>query len=198
MFSLLTNNEKKQIYSIISSELISENIDGAIWTQAFSESGGDVNKARSIYIKHRFSEIKDEVVARKKEAVLRHGKNQKHKIDEAERKNNEAERAANRMAEIKRIIPFAERRAEAAESRFLAGEKILEKLFMRECELAEEVENSCGYTKKVKQILLERKRRIIKRAKGDIEVLIKEKDKRNKILDNYRKELRDLEHQFGR
>ena len=47
-----------ELYKTISDELASNNIDAALWTRAFGESGGDAEKARSGYIRLRFTVLK--------------------------------------------------------------------------------------------------------------------------------------------
>ncbi|WP_027962511.1 hypothetical protein [Halomonas halodenitrificans] len=198
MILQITKDEKKLIYSVIYDEIASEKIDSAIWTQSFSESGGDINKARSIYIKHRYKEIEDEVVARKKEAAKRHEENEETKRKESEKLKNKAKEAAARIEYIERNLPFAKFEAENAESRFKEGEQILENLLNRERELVESAANSHVFIKKIKHILLGRIRGKINKEKHNVKILMKEKEKVNAVFNNYKKELRDIEQQFGR
>ena len=49
---------EEEIYELISEEIESNNTKKGLWTKAFSESEGDEQKAKALYIKHRFDQIK--------------------------------------------------------------------------------------------------------------------------------------------
>ena len=50
---------EEEIYELISEEIESSSTKKGLWTKAFSESEGDEQKAKALYIKHRFDQIKD-------------------------------------------------------------------------------------------------------------------------------------------
>ena len=52
-----TMNEE-EIYELISEEIESSSTKKGLWTKAFSESEGDEQKTRALYIKYRFDQIK--------------------------------------------------------------------------------------------------------------------------------------------
>ena len=49
---------EEEIYELISEEIESNNTKKGIWTKAFSESEGDEQKTKALYIKYRFDQIK--------------------------------------------------------------------------------------------------------------------------------------------
>jgi hypothetical protein len=51
---------EEEIYELISEEIESNSTKKGLWTRAFSESEGDEQKAKALYIKHRFDQIKDD------------------------------------------------------------------------------------------------------------------------------------------
>ena len=48
----------KNTYELIAEEIDTGNTQRALWTKAFSESEGDENKTKALYIKYRFDEVK--------------------------------------------------------------------------------------------------------------------------------------------
>ena len=50
---------EEEIYESISKEIDSDGKKNGLWTKAFSESDGDENKAKALYIKYRFVQIND-------------------------------------------------------------------------------------------------------------------------------------------
>ena len=50
---------EEEIYESISKEIDNDEKKKGLWTKAFGESDGDENKAKSLYIKYRFDQIKD-------------------------------------------------------------------------------------------------------------------------------------------
>ena len=57
--SIKIYNDDEELYELISEEIESNNTKKGLWTKAFSESEGDEQKAKALYIKHRFDQIKD-------------------------------------------------------------------------------------------------------------------------------------------
>ena len=49
---------EEEIYELISEEIESSSTKKGLWTKAFSESEGDEQKTRALYIKYRFDQIK--------------------------------------------------------------------------------------------------------------------------------------------
>lgn len=49
---------EEEIYELISEEIESSSTKKGLWTKAFSESEGDEQKAKALYIKYRFDQIK--------------------------------------------------------------------------------------------------------------------------------------------
>ncbi|SVC32335.1 uncharacterized protein METZ01_LOCUS285189, partial [marine metagenome] len=49
---------EEEIYELISEEIESNSTKKGLWTKAFSESEGDEQKAKALYIKYRFDQIK--------------------------------------------------------------------------------------------------------------------------------------------
>ena len=49
---------EEEIYELISEEIESNSTKKGLWTKAFSESEGDEQKTRALYIKYRFDQIK--------------------------------------------------------------------------------------------------------------------------------------------
>ena len=50
---------EEEIYELISEEIESSSTKKGLWTKAFSESEGDENKAKALYIKYRFDQMND-------------------------------------------------------------------------------------------------------------------------------------------
>ena len=50
---------EEEIYELISEEIESSSTKKGLWTKAFSESEGDEQKTRALYIKYRINQIKD-------------------------------------------------------------------------------------------------------------------------------------------
>ena len=57
--SIKIYNDDDELYELISEEIESNNTKKGLWTKAFNESEGDEQKAKALYIKHRFDQIKD-------------------------------------------------------------------------------------------------------------------------------------------
>lgn len=106
---------ENEIYTIIGEEIESGKIDKGLWTKCFAEVNGEENKVKARYIKYRFeillSEIKNEaekIKAEQKNQIKRERELEKLKLQEAERKRNDADRAkwreeiARRDAELKK------------------------------------------------------------------------------------------------
>ena len=49
---------EEEIYESISKEIDNDEKKKGLWTKAFGESDGDENKAKALYIKYRFDQIK--------------------------------------------------------------------------------------------------------------------------------------------
>ena len=50
---------EEEIYELISEEIESNSTKKGLWTKAFSESEGDEQKTRALYIKYRFDQLND-------------------------------------------------------------------------------------------------------------------------------------------
>ena len=57
--SIKIYNDDEELYELISEEIESNNTKKGLWTKAFSESEGDEQKTRALYIKYRFDQMND-------------------------------------------------------------------------------------------------------------------------------------------
>jgi len=75
---------EEEIYELISQEIDNEKTKKSLWTKAFSESVGDEQKAKALYIKYRFDQLKDD----QKQTDEEKNSNINEEFDTSENKHN--------------------------------------------------------------------------------------------------------------
>lgn len=91
---LLNREAEKSIYDQIAAEMASGDVQPSLMTKAFAEADGDEGKAKSLYIKYRFKEIREELVILHRQRQI-----EEQRTKEAERKRQERKEAAERRRE---------------------------------------------------------------------------------------------------
>jgi len=75
---LLNHEAEKLIYDQIAAEMSARDLQPSLMTKAYAEADGNEEKARSLYIKYRFNEIRAELLILHRQQQLK-----KQQIEEA-------------------------------------------------------------------------------------------------------------------
>jgi hypothetical protein len=69
--------EENELYEIVTKEVMNEEVVAGIWGRAFSDTEGDEQKAKALYINYRVQDLKDRATVI--EGLNRHAKHQEDK-----------------------------------------------------------------------------------------------------------------------